>query len=179
MRRLSKVASNAFPVRKAQGWQIRAGLAPAPESGRGRKGRRSRTLRRDKRRRRAGEDAACRCPRDSTECCALLLRTCNPSMRHRKRPAGSECRVLIPKRASEGGQQGQTGSGMAKLIPGGHREARRGSEMAILSPKWPWNGVRKGHLDSKAAILIPRSHLEGRAGSESRDLIPGWLSGAG
>ena len=44
---------------------------------------------------------------DSPEGCALLLRTCNPSMRHRKVAAGSET---------------------LKLSPGGHREGLWGSE---------------------------------------------------
>ena len=36
--------------------------------------------------------------RDSTECCALLLRTCNPSKRHREGAVGSDSRDLIPER---------------------------------------------------------------------------------
>ena len=92
-------------------------MAPAPESGRGRKGRRSRTLRRDKRSRRAGEDAACRCPRDSTECCALLLRTCNPSKRHRERACGLRKGDFEPGRALEWGTGAVFGLGNAEIEP--------------------------------------------------------------
>ena len=95
---MDKVQVRAFPLRKAQGLQVRAaihtGVPPqtlalreaiaqkpallslrdrlmsgdVPEQGvakRCRKGRRSRTLWRDKRSRRAGVAAVCRCPRQS------------------------------------------------------------------------------------------------------------------
>ena len=58
--------------------------------------------------------------RDSTECYAILLRTCNPSKRHREGHAGSECRVLSPDEASEGGQQGGNGLRNGEIDPARH-----------------------------------------------------------
>ena len=44
--------------------------------------------------------------RDSTECCALLLRTCNPSKRHRERACGLRKGDFEPGRALEWGSGG-------------------------------------------------------------------------
>ena len=149
--RLSKVASKAAPVRKAQGLRVPADIhtgappqAPAlreaishvnpafasrpPDGGGGA----------------ARDGAAGPCGgtsvveglewqrlaavRDSTECCALLLRTCNPSKRHWTGAVGSEMRVLSPEGAWNGVLKGCLGSGVPKLIPGGHREGRWGSK---------------------------------------------------
>ena len=41
----------------------------------------------------------------------LLLRTCNPSKRHRKEPAGSGMRDLIPEGPWNGVRKGSLGSG--------------------------------------------------------------------
>ena len=148
-------------------------MAPAPESGRGRKGRRSRTLRRDKRSRRAGEDAACRCPRDSTECCALLLRTCNPSKRHREGSAVSGMRVLSPGGPWKGVQEGYLGSDMAKLSPGSQPEGSAGSDMAKLSP----GSQPEGHGGSDWPILSPRGH-QGSASDSDQEEPAGSASGS-
>ena len=44
--------------------------------------------------------------RDSTECCALLLRTCNPSKRHRERACGLRKGDFEPGRALDWGAGG-------------------------------------------------------------------------
>ena len=75
--------------------------------------------------------------RDSTECCALLLRTCNPSKRHREGPAGSGMRVLSPGRACEWAREGCLGLEMPNLIQGGRRKGSAGSGMRVLSPGAP------------------------------------------
>ena len=69
--------------------------------------------------------------RDSTECCALLLRTCN---RHRTGPAGSGMQVLIPEGPWSRLRKGSLGLEMPNLIQGGRWKGRVGSESRDLSP---------------------------------------------
>ena len=68
---------------------------------------------------------------------ALLLRTCNPSKRHRKGSAGSGMRVMSPGRACEWAREGYLGLEMPNMIPGGSREGPAGSGMRVLSPGAP------------------------------------------
>ena len=55
--------------------------------------------------------------RDSTECCALLLRTCNPSKRHRERACGLRKGDFEPGRALEWGTGAVFGLGNAEIEP--------------------------------------------------------------
>ena len=104
--------------------------------------------------------------RDSTECCALLLRTCNPSKRHREGSAVSGMRVLSPGGPWKGVQEGYLSSDMAKLSPGSQPEGHGGSDWPILSPRRPWKGVQEGYLGSDMAKLSPGSQREARGGSK-------------
>ena len=69
--------------------------------------------------------------RDSTECCALLLRTCK---RHRTGLAGSGMQVLIPEVPWSRLRKGSLGLEMPNLIQGGRWKGRAGSESRDLSP---------------------------------------------
>ena len=55
--------------------------------------------------------------RDSTECCALLLRTCNPSKRHRERACGLRMQSFEPGEAVLRGPTGANGIEKADSKP--------------------------------------------------------------
>ena len=105
--------------------------------------------------------------RDSTECCALLLRTCNPSKRHREGSAVSGMRVLSPGGPWKGLQEGYLGSDMAKLSPGGQRGARGGSDWPILSPRGHQGSASDSDQEEPAGSASG-SHREGHAGSQRK-----------
>ena len=72
--------------------------------------------------------------RDSTECCALLLRTCNPSKRHRERACGLRKGDFEPGRALEWGAGGVFGLGKPEIEPEKHSGRALGIKNGNLEP---------------------------------------------
>ena len=79
--------------------------------------------------------------RDSTECCALLLRTCNPSKRHRERACGLRKGDFEPGRALEWGTGAVFGLGNAEIEPESEFRRTCGLRMQSFEPR---KAVRDG-----------------------------------
>ena len=93
--------------------------------------------------------------RDSTECCALLLRTCNPSKRHRERACGLRMQSFEPGKAVLRGPTGANGIEKADSKP----ESKFGRAY----------GLRMQSFDPDKAI---RDGLRGTNGIENCDFEP-------
>ena len=101
--------------------------------------------------------------RDSTECCALLLRTCNPSKRHRERACGLRKGDFEPGRALEWGTGAVFGLGNAEIEPesefrrtcGLRKQSFEPGEAVLRGPTGA-NGIEKA--DSKPESKFGRAY---------------------
>ena len=93
--------------------------------------------------------------RDSTECCALLLRTCNPSKRHRERACGLRKGDFEPGRALEWGTGAVFGLGNAEIEPERHSGRALRIRMTDFDPGRALERGAEGVLGLRNAEIEP------------------------
>ena len=111
--------------------------------------------------------------RDSTECCALLLRTCNPSKRHRERACGLRMQSFEPGKAVLRGPTGANGIEKADSKP----ESKFGRAYGLRKQSFePGKAVLRGPTGANGienCDFEPESEFRRTCGLRKQSFEPG------